>query len=189
MYKAVVSELGKEKQFATLAYTGILAGQGKDADALLILKGDEIEKAGATGYLSKSEYAKALPGEFYAAFSGNEVAREHAIDMAYKRYLAGGIQNAEKDTDMVESSARAVVGQTPVVGRRATIMPVGMDEEKFTDTIQERFYAEKEKRGLLGDWDDYEYTAITDRKTGRMVYRIDIDGMPVTDVPIYLDVQ
>ncbi len=190
-YKMVVSELGKEKEFATLAFTGILAGQGKDEDALLILKGDEIEKAGATGYMSKSEFAKSLDSNFYSAFAGNEVARENAIDMAYKRYLAKGTagEGAKEDTDSVTASVNAVVGQTPVVGRRATIMPQGMEEEQFIDTIQARFEAEKEKRGLLGEWDDYEYTAITDKKTGRMVYRIDIDGAPVTDQPIYLDVQ
>jgi hypothetical protein len=64
-----------------------------------------------------------------------------------------------------------------------------MDEQTFVDGITSRFYTVQEKYDLNGEWYDYSYTAITDKKTGKLMYRIDNDGAPVGSKPIYLDVQ
>ena len=188
-FQQVIAEIGDKKETAMLSFTGILAGQGKDADAMLVLKGDEIEKGGATGYISKTEFSKNLGSNFYSAFTGNEGVREATIDIAYKRYLASATAGKEMEPSEIESAVKAVVGDTPIIGRRATIMPTGMDADKFQDAIKESFYAVQDRNDLGGDWDDYEYTPIIDKATGSIVYRLDADGLPVGSQPIYLDVQ
>lgn len=188
----IMGESGAEKEAAYSAYAGMLLARGKKPEALAILKGDEIIKTGAEGYISKSTFAENLPKEFNEAFKHDEVARKNAIESAYRGYLAGVTPGEEAKNNIIDDARASVetyIGKTAKVGRGNVLLPDGYDEDKFNETLGRSFVNAKQTRGLQGDIDDYQYRPIVDSTTGKMVYRVDVDGKPMGDVPIYLSVD
>lgn len=188
----VMSEVGKEKDAGHTAYAGILAAKGKDYIALKILKGDEVIKTGSEGMVSKSKFADSLPESFGLTFAANPQARADAIEVAYRYYLSSGKTGAEAVNSIQDDAQDAIektIGKSVRLGQSYTLMPDGYDEDLFSDNIQKGFANRKEVAGLKGDYDDYQYTPVVDRKTGKTVYRVDIDGAPVGSVPTYIEIN
>ena len=69
------------------------------------------------------------------------------------------------------------------------LIPDGYDADQFESVLQSSFAKTKETLQLQGDVDDYQYRPITDSRTGKTVYRIDVDGKPLGSTPIYLSVD
>lgn len=188
----IMAEAWAEKDAGYSAYAGMLVAKGKKGEALSILKGDEILKAGAEGYESRSTFTDNLPPEFNEAFKHDEVARKNAIDVAYRNYLAGVVPGSEAKNSIAADARMAVetvIGKTAMVGRTNVLMPDGYDSEQFTKVLKSSFAKTKQSMQLQGDVDDYQYRPITDSKTGKTVYRIDVDGKPLGGMPIYLSVD
>lgn len=188
----IMAEAGAEKDAGYSAYAGMLVAKGKKGEALSILKGDEILKAGAEGYESKSSFTDNLPKEFNEAFKHDEVARKNAIDVAYRNYLSWVTPGMDAKNNLVNDaklSVETVIGKTAKVGRTNVLVPDGYDADQFEEVLQKSFAKTKESLKLQGDVDDYQYRPITDSKTGKTVYRIDVDGRPLGSMPIYLSVD
>jgi hypothetical protein len=90
--------------------------------------------------------------------------------------------------DAVDAVSKTV-GDSVRVGKSYILKPDGYDEELFSDNIQKGFTDRKAVAGLQGDYDDYQYTPVVDRKTGKTMYRIDLDGAPVGAVPTYIEID
>lgn len=188
----VMGEAGAEKEAGYSAYAGMLVAKGKQSEALSVLKGDEIIKAGAEGYVSKNKFIENLPQSFNEAFKHDEVARKNAIEVAYRAYLSGVTPGQEAENNLAadaESVVGSVIGQTAQVGRAHILVPDGYDPDQFEETLQYSFAKAKQSLGLQGDVDDYQYRPVVDRQTGKTVYRIDVDGKPLGENPIYLSVD
>ena len=188
----VMAEAGMEKDAGYSAYAGMMVAKGKKTEALAILKGDEIIKNGAEGYVSKSKFTDSLPAEFNEAFKHDEQARKNAIDVAYRYYLSSVVPGKEAENMISDDASVAIektIGKTATVGRSSILMPDGYDEDQFSETLQSSFAKAKSTFNLQGDVDDYQYRPIVDRHTGKTVYRVDVDGLPVGATPIYLSVD
>jgi hypothetical protein len=188
----IMSEVGSEKDAGYTAYAGVLASKGKDDVALKILKGDEALKSGAEGFVTKAEFVKNLPESFNGAFAANPQSRADAIEVAYRYYLSSGKVGSGAANTIMDDAVDAVsktVGDSVRVGKSYILKPDGYDEELFSDNIQKGFSDRKTATGLQGDYDDYQYTPVVDRNTGKTVYRIDLDGAPVGAVPTYIEID
>jgi len=188
----IMAEAGAEKDAGYSAYAGMMVAKGKKGEALAILKGDEILKAGAEGYESKSAFTDNLPKEFNEAFKHDELARKNAIEVAYRNYLAWVTPGTDAKSSLADDAAlsvESVIGKTAKVGRTSVLMPDGYDADQFESVLQSSFAKTKETLQIQGDVDDYQYRPITDSRTGKTVYRIDVDGKPLGSAPIYLSVD
>lgn len=188
----IMAEAGKEKDASYSAYAGMLSAKGKEAEALRVLKGDEVLKTGAEGFVTKAKFVENLPPSFSQAFASNPQARASAVDVAYRHYLAGGKTGSDAANTIAEDALDSVektIGKIVNVGRSYTLMPDGYDEDLFSNNIQKGFADRKAIAGLQGDYDDYSYTPVVDRETGKTVYRVDIDGAPVGMIPTYIEID
>ena len=138
----VMAEAGMEKDAGYSAYAGMMVAKGKKTEALAILKGDEIIKNGAEGYVRKSKFTDSLPAEFNEAFKHDEQARKNAIDVAYRYYLSSVVPGKEAENMISDDASVAIektIGKTATVGRSAILMPDGYDEDQFSETLQSSF--------------------------------------------------